>query len=40
MVYIPKSNFSDLEEIPKEIKESLEIVEVENFDDVYTKFFK
>lgn len=40
IVYIPKSNFSDLEEIPKEIKESLEIVEVENFEDVYTKFFK
>ena len=40
IVYIPKSNFSDLEEIPKEIKESLEIVEVENFDEVYTKFFK
>lgn len=39
-VYIPKNNSRDLEEIPKEVKNNLEIITVEHFDELYTNFFK
>ena len=39
-VYIPKANESDLEEIPKEVMNNMEIILVQNFSEVYTKLFK
>lgn len=38
-VYIPASNELDLEDIPKEIKEHLNIVLVKNFLDIYEELF-
>ena len=39
-VYIPKANESNLEEIPKEVMNNMEIILVQNFSEVYTKLFK
>ena len=39
-VYIPLANAIDLEEIPKEVKDNMDIVLVQNFSEVYTKLFK
>lgn len=39
-VYIPKSNETDLLEVPEVIKDNLDIVLVSNFNEVYTKLIK
>lgn len=39
-VYIPVSNMGDLEDVPKEVRENLEIVAIEHFEELYTNFFK
>ena len=39
-VYIPHGNLIDLEDIPKYIKDNLEIIAIEHFEDLYTNFFK
>jgi len=39
MVFIPKKNHPDLEEIPEFLKENLEIVEVSNYKEIYKKLF-
>jgi len=39
-VFIPKENEKDLDEIPKEIKDDLEFVVVNNYSDIYKKLFK
>lgn len=40
IVYIPKDNALDLEEIPQIIKEKIQIIKVNNFREIYTKIFK
>ncbi len=40
VVYIPKSNIEDLNEIPKIILDNIEIKAIENFNEIYTEFFK
>ena len=40
VVYIPKSNMEDLSEIPKIILENIDIRCIENFDEIYTNYFK
>ena len=39
-VYIPKENHCDLEEIPKEVKETIDIIEVKNYKEIYQELFK
>ena len=39
-IYIPASNALDLEEVPKEVKDNMEIILVNSFKEVYTKLFK
>ena len=39
-VYIPKSNQEDLKQLPKIVKDSLEINLISNIDELYTKLFK
>jgi len=38
-IYIPLSNELDLEEIPEEIKENLEIKLIKNFLEIYDELF-
>ncbi len=38
-VYIPKENHNDLVEIPKEIVEKIQIVEVSNYQEIYQELF-
>ncbi|MBE6140764.1 MAG: endopeptidase La [Firmicutes bacterium] len=40
IVFIPNSNVKDLEELPKEILDNIEIVVVKNYREIYTKLFK
>lgn len=40
VVYMPKSNSEDLENVPKLILDNMEIIPVSNFNEVYTKLFK
>ena len=40
VVYIPKSNEDDLENIPKIIKDKLDIITISNFKELWTKIFK
>ncbi|MEG0977551.1 MAG: endopeptidase La [Bacilli bacterium] len=40
IVYIPVKNTTDLEDVPKEILESIEVIPVNNFKEIYTKIFK
>lgn len=40
MVFIPKANHYDLEEVPKEIKDKIKIIEVENYKEIYNELFK
>jgi ATP-dependent Lon protease len=39
-IFIPKANEKDLEELPKEIKDNIKIVLVDNYKDVYKELFK
>ena len=39
-IFIPKSNEKDLEELPKEIKDNIKIVLVDNYKDIYNELFK
>ena len=39
-IYMPKENKKDLEEIPKEVIQSINFVFVTNYDEVYKKIFK
>ena len=39
-VYIPKSNIEDLEDIPKEIKDEINIIPITTFSDIYKIYFK
>ena len=39
-IFIPKANEKDLEELPKEIKDNIKIVIVDNYKDVYKELFK
>lgn len=39
-VFIPKKNHSDLEEIPITIKENIEIIEVNNYREIYRNLFQ
>lgn len=39
-VYIPQGNLVDLNEVPKEITNNMEIVAIESFEDLYTNMFK
>ena len=39
-VYIPATNALDLEEVPKEVKDNMEIILVNSFKEVYTKIIK
>ncbi len=38
-VYIPKDNERDLEDIPKEIKDKLDIVLISNYEEIYEELF-
>lgn len=38
-VFIPKKNHTDLEEIPKFLKQNLEIIEVSNYKEIYKQLF-
>ncbi len=40
VVYMPKSNSEDLENVPKLILDNMEVIPVSNFNEVYTKLFK
>lgn len=40
VVYMPKSNIEDLENVPKLILDNMEVIPVSNFNEVYTKLFK
>lgn len=40
VVYMPKSNSEDLENVPKLILDNMEVILVSNFNEVYTKLFK
>lgn len=40
VVYMPKSNSEDLENVPKLILDNMEVIPVNNFNEVYTKLFK
>lgn len=40
VVYMPKSNSEDLENVPKLILDNIEVIPVSNFNEVYTKLFK
>ncbi len=40
IIYIPKANINDLEDIPKDIINKLTIIPVSNFDMIYTNIFK
>ena len=39
-IFIPLENESDLEEIPKEIKNDIEFIRVSNYSDIYNYIFK
>ena len=39
-VFIPKDNIKDLEEVPKEIKDNLEIIPVSLYSEIYENIFK
>ncbi len=39
IVIIPKSNHNDLEDIPKMVKENIEIIEVSNYSEIYNIIF-
>ena len=39
VVYLPVSNELDLEEIPKEIKEKMNIILVKNYQEIYENLF-
>ena len=40
VVFMPKSNSEDLENVPKLILDNMEVIPVSNFNEVYTKLFK
>lgn len=40
VVYMPKSNSEDLENVPKLILDNMQVIPVSNFNEVYTKLFK
>ena len=40
VVYMPKGNIEDLENVPKVILDNMEVIPVSNFNEVYTKLFK
>ena len=40
VVYMPKSNSEDLENLPKLILDNMKVIPVSNFNEVYTKLFK
>ncbi|MBR2712311.1 MAG: endopeptidase La [Bacilli bacterium] len=39
-IFIPKSNDKDLEELPKEVKDNIKIILVDNYKDIYKELFK
>lgn len=39
-VFIPKENEKDLEEIPEEVRNDIEFILVETYEDIYNKLFK
>lgn len=39
-VFIPRENHNQLEELPKEVKEKLEIIEVDNYIEIYNTLFE
>lgn len=39
-VFIPKDNHMDLEEVPKFLKENIEIIEVSNYREIFKRIFK
>ena len=40
VVHIPNSNLEDLEDIPKIIKDKIDVIPVTNLSELYTKYFK
>lgn len=40
VMYMPKGNIEDLENVPKVILDNMEVIPVSNFNEVYTKLFK
>lgn len=39
-IFIPKKNEADLSDIPKEIKDNMEFILVDNYNEIYKKLFK
>ena len=39
IIFIPKKNHNDLDEVPEEIKKKISIIEVNNFIEVYNNIF-
>ena len=39
-VYIPYDNENDLDDVPKIVKEKLEIILVKDYEDIYNNIFK
>ena len=39
-VFIPKENHNELNSIPKEVKEEIQIIEVEEYKEIYNYLFK
>lgn len=39
-IFIPKTNIKDLSEIPQEVKDNLEIIPVERYEEIFNQIFK
>ncbi len=39
-IFIPKANEKDLEELPKEVKDNIRIILVDNYNEIYKELFK
>ena len=39
-MFVPKLNEADLSDIPKEVKDKIDIILVENYIDIYNDLFK
>ena len=40
IIFIPKDNEKDLDDIPKEIKDNIEFISVTNYKEIFNKIFK
>lgn len=40
LLFIPKDNINDLEEVPKNIKDEMQIIAVDNYSEIYNRLFK